>query len=548
MPALRDLTNTKQSAVEPADKMPAVRDLTDTKQRAVGAADQLKSQSRIMLKPIKDDGCSAIHFPDASLPLVFGRETDSRPTGSGVWDKRISRQHAQLLVSWQGTKPELRVTALGSNPIAIHRIESSEVRKTTVLLRGEEGCLALGDQLSMIIEVVDSTSEQDVGDITYVVVEESAEPATDTGSALQQDRSQATTTTVEPQVTAVEEKCDEKAAAQDQSSPQEGLLLEAATKLSPVKEEEEEEKADDDAAAHRECASTSPPPPPSTPEREPASPIHVSDASTSPMPSASTPEGEWLLRLMNDLQFLVAGSRGARRVRYRAWDYIDQDNGEWDIDGERSDLRLALEHHLGKVDEIRREKQHLEMRLALEMRLTDRHDHLFEGLRCVDDVHKFFERRQRGPADGQITRLKIEAAVRIAHPDALDSYVASNGLTSTGGFDINPLAAHSNGGETFLFHGTNEASVANIQATGRPSVRFAEPGMLGKGIYGAPDPRKSANYCKSGVNGRFMFICRFNLEHALHAGPHTGHRNTLFDEFCVFNDTHVVVLWMLKLQ
>ena len=45
-----------------------------------------------------------------------------------------------------------------------------------------------------------------------------------------------------------------------------------------------------------------------------------------------------------------------------------------------------------------------------------------------------------------------------------------------------------------------------------------------------------------------MFICRFNLEHALHAGPHTGHRNTLFDEFCVFNDTHVVVLWMLKLQ
>ena len=45
-----------------------------------------------------------------------------------------------------------------------------------------------------------------------------------------------------------------------------------------------------------------------------------------------------------------------------------------------------------------------------------------------------------------------------------------------------------------------------------------------------------------------MFICRFNLTNAKYAGPSTGHRNTIFNEFCVDIDNHVVVLWMLKLD
>ena len=71
-------------------------------------------------------------------------------------------------------------------------------------------------------------------------------------------------------------------------------------------------------------------------------------------------------------------------------------------------------------------------------------------------------------------------------------------------------------------------------------------GMLGLGLYGAPDPRKSLNYCGKSRN-KFMFICRFNLSGAQHAGPGTRHRNTIFDEFCVYDERHVVVLWMLKL-
>ena len=70
--------------------------------------------------------------------------------------------------------------------------------------------------------------------------------------------------------------------------------------------------------------------------------------------------------------------------------------------------------------------------------------------------------------------------------------------------------------------------------------------MLGRGIYGAPDPRKSIHYCKT--DEKYMFICRFNLSSAQHDGPSTPHRNSVYDEFCVDDERHVVVLWMLKLE
>ena len=62
---------------------------------------------------------------------------------------------------------------------------------------------------------------------------------------------------------------------------------------------------------------------------------------------------------------------------------------------------------------------------------------------------------------------------------------------------------------------------------------------------GAPDPRKSLQYCRS--PNKFIFIARYNLSAAQHAGPRTQHRNTLFDELCVYDEKHIVVLWMVKL-
>ena len=117
------------------------------------------------------------------------------------------------------------------------------------------------------------------------------------------------------------------------------------------------------------------------------------------------------------------------------------------------------------------------------------------------------------------------------------------------GFDINPLKAGQQQLDTLLFHGCKPDAATNIQADGL-QLSFAANGMLGRGLYGAPDPRKSANpnYIGTSSLGRFMFLCRFNLSgRAQHAGPDTNHRNTLFHEFAVYDERHVVVLWMIKL-
>ena len=74
-------------------------------------------------------------------------------------------------------------------------------------------------------------------------------------------------------------------------------------------------------------------------------------------------------------------------------------------------------------------------------------------------------------------------------------------------------------------------------------LSFAAQGMLGKGLYGAPDPQVAAVL----ANRPTKFICRYSLAGAQHAGPNTQHRNTLFDEFCVYREAQVVVLWAVKL-
>ena len=189
----------------------------------------------------------------------------------------------------------------------------------------------------------------------------------------------------------------------------------------------------------------------------------------------------------------------------------------------------ALQHHQQMMEQLQA------ARMAAP---PDRWTPFATGIEAVEDVKRFFARRQPN-IDGRT--LRIETAVRLANDRALSSFI------STGEFDINPMRAHPRKVDTLLFHGTSEATVANIQATGRPSMGFAAQGMLGRGIYGALDPRKSLQYCRNSQHGNFMFICRFNLSCAKHAGPSTPHRNSQFDEFCVYDDSHVVVLWMLKL-
>jgi len=182
------------------------------------------------------------------------------------------------------------------------------------------------------------------------------------------------------------------------------------------------------------------------------------------------------------------------------------------------------------------------------------------GLETEAAVQQFFAQRQPAQHTGGPT-LKIKAAVKIVNDHALSTFASSRSLPSEGlrpSVPLDPLPAYARHGDTILFHGTSEASVANIQAHGRPSLRFAAHGMLGQGIYGAPDPRKSFQFCRPrsklpcclapAGQGKFMFICRFNLAAAQRAGPSTAHKNSIFDEFAVYRDEHVVVLWMLEVR
>ena len=167
---------------------------------------------------------------------------------------------------------------------------------------------------------------------------------------------------------------------------------------------------------------------------------------------------------------------------------------------------------------------------------------LVDGLTDDQKVRKFFEQRQIATKGASSAKLQIESAVRVVNDDALKSFL------STSSFDIDPLKAHPKKCDTLLFHGTSEEAVPSIQADGRPLMKYSKSGMLGKGIYGAPDPRKSAQFCQHAKNGKFMFICRYNLSNAMHAGPSTSHKNPVFDEFCVYKDNKVVLLWILKLK
>ena len=137
--------------------------------------------------------------------------------------------------------------------------------------------------------------------------------------------------------------------------------------------------------------------------------------------------------------------------------------------------------------------------------------------------------------------MRITASVKIDNEGLLQRFKHTGKAPN-----LNPKDAYNKSGETFLFHGSPEQLNPNIQAEGlKMSFAGTSHGtMLGNGIYGAPDPRKSLQYCENPQHGMFMFVCRFNLLKRVDKYA----QNNVFDEYCIFDDRRVVVLWMIKVE
>ena len=133
--------------------------------------------------------------------------------------------------------------------------------------------------------------------------------------------------------------------------------------------------------------------------------------------------------------------------------------------------------------------------------------------------------------------LKIKEATRVVNDKRLKAF------KKAGGFELKTQLAASKQCDTLLFHGCSSDVAANIQSEGLLLKYFgAHGGNLGKGLYGAPDPRKSVKYCGASPIGKFLFVCRFNLSGAKHGMP-----DGTYHEYCTFDESKLVVLWMVKL-
>ena len=167
-------------------------------------------------------------------------------------------------------------------------------------------------------------------------------------------------------------------------------------------------------------------------------------------------------------------------------------------------------------------------------------EQLAKGIETEDKLRAFFERRQDTRNCGH-QKLRITASVKIDNEGLLQRFKHTGNAPN-----LNPKDAYNKSGETFLFHGSPEQLNPNIQAEGlKMSFAGTSHGtMLGNGIYGAPDPRKSLQYCANPQHGMFMFVCRFNLLKRVDKYA----QNNVFDEYCIFDDRRVVVLWMIKVE
>ena len=165
---------------------------------------------------------------------------------------------------------------------------------------------------------------------------------------------------------------------------------------------------------------------------------------------------------------------------------------------------------------------------------------LAEGLTTEEALKAFFKKRQPSMTPGGTTvpPIKIKEAIRVINDKRIKEFKRA------GGFVLNTEHAASQQRDTLLFHGCSPEAAANVQAEGL-LLKFASAGLLGTGLYGAPDPRKSATYASSIDGGKFLFVCRFNLAGAKHGQFSGSHK---FHEYLTTEEAKVVVLWMIKIH
>jgi hypothetical protein len=88
-------------------------------------------RAALQLRPLRDDGREVIVFranclSDMGQGSILGRHSRDSPSEYGIKDPRVSRKHVRVdLVRWPNVGfaegLALRVTALGSNPVALRR-------------------------------------------------------------------------------------------------------------------------------------------------------------------------------------------------------------------------------------------------------------------------------------------------------------------------------------------------------------------------------------------------------------------------------------------
>ena len=140
---------------------------------------------------------------------------------------------------------------------------------------------------------------------------------------------------------------------------------------------------------------------------------------------------------------------------------------------------------------------------------------LASGVRTEAEMHALLAERQLQELKmlSPPPPLRIQSCVKLVNSGTLARF------QSAGIFDLDPLKALGQRGDTLLFHGTKHEVVVNIQANGL-LLQYAGPGILGRGLYGTTDPRKAIQYSNTSPTGdKFLLVCRFNLSAAQHLGP-----------------------------
>jgi len=210
---------------------------------------------------------------------------------------------------------------------------------------------------------------------------------------------------------------------------------------------------------------------------------------------------------------------------------------------EERDLEAALAASLEEErlrQERENERQRQERKRARGSDNNDPWTHFAEGIGDEAKLRALLAGRQ--PANNISKALTIDKALKIDCQSQLERF------ESAGFLIMDPKEALRMKADTILLHGSPQMSVANIAMEGL-SVNNSSAGQLGRGIYGAPDPRKANQFALQNHHGSFIFVIRVNLSHAKYLqGPPQPGGIPGYEEFCVPKDSHAVVLWQIKLD